>query len=227
MPSGIYPRTEKHKINWFKKGQKPSDKTIQLMKNRTREKSSNWKGGNIKVNCLVCGKEFYIKPSWKGKRGFYCSRKCFMQSEAYLIKRKKTLTTGIVMERICLCCGKNFTLLKSALTKPNSGSYCSVKCRRNNMPKGENAYNWKGGLTSFNQKIRTSIEMRLLREAVFARDNWICQKCKKKGEKLNAHHIKPFAKYPELRFAIDNGITLCKECHRKEPCGRQINIIFK
>ena len=51
------------------------------------------------------------------------------------------------------------------------------------------------------------------REAVFARDNWTCQKTSVKGRELNSHHIKNFAQYPELRFAIDNGITLSKKAH--------------
>ena len=62
---------------------------------------------------------------------------------------------------------------------------------------------------------RTSIEYRLWREAVFARDNWTCQKCLVKGGKLHPHHIRNFAEEKELRFAIDNGITFCKDCHIK------------
>jgi 5-methylcytosine-specific restriction endonuclease McrA len=71
--------------------------------------------------------------------------------------------------------------------------------------------------------IRNSVEYKLWREAVFTRDNWTCIWCNKKGGwcktlkkkiVLNADHIKPFAHYPELRFAIDNGRTLCFDCHK-------------
>ena len=79
--------------------------------------------------------------------------------------------------------------------------------------KGEKGSNWRGGINSINNTIRSGLEFRLWREAVFARDNWICQKCVKRSGMLHAHHILNFAEHPELRFAIDNGITLCKKCH--------------
>lgn len=80
--------------------------------------------------------------------------------------------------------------------------------------------NWRGGATPKNQIIRTSKEYKLWRVAVFTRDNYTCIWCGVKcgnGKKvfLNADHIKPFALFPELRFAIDNGRTLCVDCHRK------------
>lgn len=61
---------------------------------------------------------------------------------------------------------------------------------------------------------RNRIEFRLWREAVFARDNWICQKCEIHNDKLRPHHIINFSEVIELRFAIDNGITLCDICHK-------------
>ena len=80
---------------------------------------------------------------------------------------------------------------------------------------GKNSPNWKGGINPENLKIRKSIECQNWRKNIFERDNFTCQVCRKVGGNLQAHHIKSFSKYPELRFVIENGITLCKECHKK------------
>jgi hypothetical protein len=82
--------------------------------------------------------------------------------------------------------------------------------------RGEKNFNWKGGITSESQKIRHSVEIRLWRESVFARDGWKCQRCgDNKGGNLVGHHILNFAERIDLRTAIDNGITLCSRCHNK------------
>ena len=61
------------------------------------------------------------------------------------------------------------------------------------------------------------IEYKLWRATVFERDNYTCIIwCgNNKSGNLEADHIKPFAYYPELRFAIDNGREHCVErCHK-------------
>lgn len=54
------------------------------------------------------------------------------------------------------------------------------------------------------------------RNAVYERDKYICQVCGySKGGILVAHHIYAYKAYPLLRFNTKNGITLCKDCHKK------------
>jgi hypothetical protein len=53
------------------------------------------------------------------------------------------------------------------------------------------------------------------RKEVYKRDNFTCQHCGQIGGKLNAHHIKDAKHYPELILILENGITLCYECHKK------------
>lgn len=95
--------------------------------------------------------------------------------------------------------------------------YFTDEHRRNmgKTKKGDKQWNYKGGITPEQKRIRNSIEFALWREDVFARDNWTCQKCKVRGGKLHPHHIKNFSHFPELRFAIDNGITFCEKHHKK------------
>lgn len=77
--------------------------------------------------------------------------------------------------------------------------------------------NWTGYSERFPEfyKLRHSLEYKLWRTSVFERDNYTCVWCGQRGGNLEADHIKPFAYFPELRFAIDNGRTLCKVCHQK------------
>jgi hypothetical protein len=91
--------------------------------------------------------------------------------------------------------------------------------------RGEKSYRWKGGITPINNKIRNSIESKIWIYSVFVRDSFTCQKTKVKGGKLVAHHIQNFADFPELRFAIDNGITLSEEVHKEfhKKYGRKNN----
>lgn len=65
------------------------------------------------------------------------------------------------------------------------------------------------------ERDRTTKKYKDWRNDVFERDNYTCQKCGEKGGELNAHHIKSWANYKEKRFDLDNGLTLCVECHKK------------
>ena len=71
------------------------------------------------------------------------------------------------------------------------------------------------------QNGRRSAEYSEWRQRVFLRDNFTCQNCGDRGGKLNAHHIKSYAKYPQLRYSVQNGITLCEACHREVHHGKK------
>lgn len=117
--------------------------------------------------------------------------------------------------------GKIYSLKRVRKIKKGLDKYWAIPKNRiaNSLrQQGEKSYKWKGGITPASKALRNSIHFKLWREAVFARDNWTCQSCHKRGGtiQLHPHHIKSFADFPELRFAIDNGQTLCSVCHQTE-----------
>lgn len=53
------------------------------------------------------------------------------------------------------------------------------------------------------------------RKRVFKRDKYTCQICFIKGGTLNAHHIKSWSNFKELRYVVSNGKALCEKCHKR------------
>lgn len=79
---------------------------------------------------------------------------------------------------------------------------------------GEKHFRWKGGVSRGYKTGYYSAEYKNWRKAVFKRDDYACVDCGYRGF-ITAHHIKSFAYYPELRYELSNGKTLCEECHKK------------
>lgn len=94
----------------------------------------------------------------------------------------------------------------------NRGQRCH-QCWFDTDKSGANSPSWKGDLVSQNIRERKTNEYNEWREAVYKKDNFTCACCKTKGGRLCAHHLKSFAKFPELRLDVNNGITLCEDCH--------------
>lgn len=84
--------------------------------------------------------------------------------------------------------------------------------------RGSNSPVYKGNNVQHERTERNLPEYRDWRKAVFARDNYTCQHCGKKngfGESiyLECHHLNCFKDFECQRLDVDNGITLCKQCH--------------
>jgi 5-methylcytosine-specific restriction endonuclease McrA len=84
--------------------------------------------------------------------------------------------------------------------------------------KGENNINWNPNKTDEERIITREVarnfpENKQWRKQVFERDNYTCQICDKRGGLLVPHHLYNYAQYPELRYDINNGVTLHKEEH--------------
>ena len=124
-------------------------------------------------------------------------------------------------------------ILKGLSKGKNNPMFGKKKFNGGEPPRGKKHWSWKGGITSLAVLIKGLPKYKQWRSDVFQRDNWTCQTCRAKngnGEEiyLEAHHKKGLAKIikesnitsiieaqlcKEL-WDLDNGITLCVDCHR-------------
>lgn len=112
------------------------------------------------------------------------------------------------------------------ISNSNTYEFRCPKCESENhvYPTGENAPGWKGGVCAESVKIRKSTKYKNWRSSIFEKDNYTCQCCGKYSGKLQAHHIHSFAEHENLRFDINNGVTMCFNCHDSTSIGSLHNL---
>ena len=155
-------------------------------------------------HCEKCGKDVKCSPSNEAVRRF-CSFEC-----------RKSIYTPEMNEKMSQIKKEQF---KSGLSVWNKGVRMWVGEARKNMGvpklKGEKHWNWKGGITPDSIAARQCDSYKEWRIAVLKRDDYTCADCGDRGGQLVAHHIQLFSEFPELRYEVDNGQTMCRSCHSR------------
>jgi hypothetical protein len=144
----------------------------------------------VDLPCKICGNLVHLTENkaekfWAG----YCSKVCC----------DKTKKTGLSKKVICQFCGNEFRTVPARNPK-----FCSNECRGKSRRKSW-AYQDK--------HLRQSWQYKEWKAKVNIKDNFKCKDCGKESD--IAHHIKNWHEFPELRFDVENGKTLCRKCHIK------------
>ena len=169
--------------------------------------------------CKYCNTEFSKKKTcskkdWLSRK--YCSQTCSNRDNKQIWnkfsvwitpwnkwipwKKWKENKMYSSIEKNCIQCWKVYTVRNY---RKNESKYCSHKCSSDYRNK------W---LTTESYKERKSIRFIQWRNSVFKRDNYKCRKCSLWWI-MNAHHILNFKDNKDLRYELDNWITLCSSCH--------------
>jgi hypothetical protein len=157
---------------------------------------------NLSKTCETCGDMFYRKhrvtyAQWANAR--FCSHGCNKDAG-----KRKTESANPVYKS-CEHCSAEFTVRQY---RKDTARFCSPACKKLAQD---------SGISTENEKLRRGTRYKAWRSAVFKRDDHTCQECGVRGGTLNADHIKPFAVFPEGRFEVSNGRTLCRDCHLQTP----------
>lgn len=135
----------------------------------------------------------------------------------------------------CKVCGKEYTsgkkhaeMCKTCYSKKFGERGALILREHNKNQYGENNYFYgscrKGKENPNYNPLKTDEEReqgRIIegykewRDEVFKRDNYTCQICgDNTGGNLNAHHLDGYSWCKEKRTDINNGVTLCDNCHK-------------
>jgi hypothetical protein len=161
-------------------------------------------------NCIVCKKEFYAERM-KTK---FCSSICYGKTLMKVKPLKQKYQKKFVI-KICEECGFEFIVNPA---RKNRARFCDRVCK-GRFFRGEKSCHYKHNREELVTSNREdgSYRYREWSLSIKKRDCWTCRinnsDCR---GRLESHHILSWKNYPELRYDINNGITLCLAHHPRK-----------
>lgn len=168
----------------------------------------------LKPCCKKCNKQLSVKKSVTG----FC-RQC------WILNNKGDNSPAWKGGKPKCECGKTIAYksmrCKSCSAKlPNRLEKLVTMSKSN---RGEKSYNWIVDRTKLKKDNRNDSAYKVWRMAVYKRDGFKCMiangDCK---GRIEAHHILRWSEHPELRYNINNGITLCQAHHPTKRMDEKI-----
>ena len=116
----------------------------------------------------------------------------------------------------CDCCGELLHIPNQSYNdyKHDDGKYYCKLCAINLFQSGTNHPRYKPDKTDEERLIdRSYPEYKEFVKYVMARDKYMCQCCRKQSGELDVHHLDGYDWCKDKRTDVNNGITLCRNCH--------------
>lgn len=175
-----------------------------------------------RIKCINCKGGFDVVPARLGTAKF-CSYKCRgeWRSNNWLGKKHPRYQPGPRTLK-CQHCGAKFSQRATeAISAFRKRKFCSMECAKHGQKRltGEDHPLFKADSRRRDRRGKHGSWAR----AVISRDNATCTRCAATGVELHAHHILSFKDYPERRWDLNNGETLCFRCHWAEHAALNAN----
>lgn len=200
-----------------------------------RECKHEYDRGADPVDCDNCGETIYRKPTkLKKNNNNFCSQECYGKHKSRekevpceycgspVTKKRSQIKYNDIhfcdpqchgkyqrnkIQVPCDNCGEEIWKKPSVISEYEN-QFCNLECK-NQYFTGERHPQYTEGKTDFH----STREAKQWRKEIFERDGYTCQECGKEGGVINAHHIEHVSESPKKRTDLDNGITLCIDCH--------------
>lgn len=180
---------------------------------------------SVEYTCDGCNKKIMVENNRiKNQKHIFCSKECFKNNIGKFYTGESNSNHTPYINKKCLQCGE--LIKKKPFQYKNEKCFCSSQCANiynSQFRKRENSPRWKRNLTDEDRVSRRGNVYYLeWRKKVYEKFNFTCALCgSTKSHNFNAHHLNSWNKFRDERYDVENGILLCKVCHKKYhgDCG--------